>query len=51
MGAADGQINTLDPSGISLAAIKALIDKNNLLVEEMKRMRKRIEELEKESNR
>lgn len=44
-------ISTLDPDGISLAAIKALLKKNNLLAEEMKKLRDRIEELEKGLNR
>ena len=44
-------ISTLDPDGVSLAAIKALLKKNNLLAEEMKKLRDRIEKLEKGLNR
>lgn len=48
LGNDDKAISTIDPSGIALVAIQALIEKNNLLAEEMKQLRKRIEELEQE---
>jgi len=47
---ADTHINTLDPDGVSLAAIKALIVKNELLVQEMTKLCERIEELEEKQN-
>ena len=50
LGEDDKHINTLDPDGVALAAIKALIDKNNLLADEMKQLRERIEELERNSD-
>jgi hypothetical protein len=38
-------ITTVDPDGISLAAIKALIDKNKKLESELAELRKRVEDL------
>ena len=46
LGEDDKHINTLDPDGIALAAIKGLIDKNDALERMNKELNERLEKLE-----
>ncbi|MFQ5499287.1 MAG: tail fiber domain-containing protein [Candidatus Zixiibacteriota bacterium] len=46
LGSDSVSISTIDPSGIALAAIKALTERNGILAEELKQLRKRLDDLE-----
>lgn len=47
LGEDDKHINTLDPDGIALAAIKALHNENKVLKERLAKLEKLMEELSK----
>lgn len=58
VGSDDKSISTIDPSGVALVAIQALYDRsktlqetNDVLLEELKLLRERVEELEKVTKR